>query len=102
MYLFANKIGPEGAKAISEILKNKAGLTCIGLSNNKLSKSGAVEIAKNGLMGKTNMVKISIENNGIGNEGLQEIAKALRNCRMIQEIYLYNNEIDDEPLKEFT
>jgi Ran GTPase-activating protein (RanGAP) involved in mRNA processing and transport len=46
-------------------------------------------------------VKISIENNSIGNVGLEAISQALVNCSTIQELYLYNNEIDDEPLNEF-
>ena len=45
---------------------------------------------------------MSIENNGIGNEGLKEIALALSNCNTIQELYLYNNELDDDPIKDFT
>ena len=63
--------------------------------------AGAVEIAKNGLEGKTSVQKISIENNVIGNEGLKAISLALANCKTMQEFYLYNNEIDDEPIEEF-
>ena len=51
--MFANKIDKEGAQSISAIIKNKQFLTCLGLSNNKLYKSGAIEIAKNGLYGKS-------------------------------------------------
>jgi Ran GTPase-activating protein (RanGAP) involved in mRNA processing and transport len=47
-------------------------------------------------------VKLSIENNCIGNEGLKAISIALKECRGLQEIYLYNNEIDDEPIEDFT
>ena len=50
----------------------------MGLSNNKLSTAGAVEIARNGLTGKTCMKKLSIENNVIGNEGLKAISIALK------------------------
>lgn len=53
LYLFANKIDMEGAQHISAIIRNKQFLTSLGLSNNKLYKSGAIEIAKNGLAGKT-------------------------------------------------
>jgi hypothetical protein len=53
LYLFANKINSEGAVHISAIIKNKAFLSCLGLSNNKLYKQGAVEIAENGLKGKS-------------------------------------------------
>ena len=80
LYLFANKINNEGAHYISAMIKNKSFLSCLGLSNNKLYKSGAIEIAQNGLRDKTQLVKISIENNGIGNEGLKEMSLALKNC----------------------
>ena len=45
LYLFANKIDQEGATCISAMIKNKDKLTCLGLSNNKLMKNGACEIA---------------------------------------------------------
>lgn len=99
--MFANKIGEEGAGNISAMIKTKSKLTCLGLSNNKLGSSGAVEIAMQGLTGKNQMVKLSIENNGIGNPGVQAISQALRNCTRLQEIYLYNNDIDDDPLEHF-
>ena len=48
------------------------------------------------------LTKISIENNGIQNSGLKAIAQALKECRLIQEFYLYNNELDDDPIEDFT
>jgi Ran GTPase-activating protein (RanGAP) involved in mRNA processing and transport len=102
LYLFANKIEPDGAHCISAIIKNKPKLSCIGLSNNRLGADGAIEIAQNGLEGKQELVKISIENNVIGNIGLRAISLALKDCHHLQEFYLYNNEIDDEPITEFT
>lgn len=45
---------------------------------------------------------MSIENNCIGNLGLKSISKALMECRNIQELYLYNNELDDDPIEDFT
>ena len=86
---------------ISQIIKNKSFLTTLGLSNNKLGKDGAIELAENGLRGMSQLVKVSIENNGIGNIGLEAISMSLAHCRTMQELYLYNNEIDDEPIDEF-
>jgi Ran GTPase-activating protein (RanGAP) involved in mRNA processing and transport len=100
LYLFANKIDPDGAKHISAILKNKTKLTCLGLSNNKLLSPGASEIAT-AIAGKREITKLSIENNLISNAGLMALSKALKECSMIQEIYLYNNELDDEPIEDF-
>ena len=100
-YLYANKIGPEGARNISSIIRNKQKLTALGLSNNKLSDTGAMEIAQNGLAGKRFIVKLSLENNGIRNDGLEAISKSLMENTQLQEIYLYNNELDDEPIDVF-
>ena len=71
------------------------------MSNNKLGSDGAEELAKNGLQGKRGLIKLSIENNSISNSGLKAISLALRDCQQIQEIYLYNNDIDDEPIGDF-
>ena len=100
--MFANKIDKDGAQCISEMIRNKQFLTCLGLSNNKLYKAGAMEIAQNGLNGKTQLVKLSIENNGIGTDGLAAISRALKHCRGIQELYLYNNELENESMEEFS
>lgn len=74
LYLYANKITPEGARSIGNIIKNKMKLTALGLSNNKLSDTGCTELANNGLMGKRFLTKLSLENNGIGNEALEAIS----------------------------
>lgn len=101
LYLFANKIDATGAEAISAMIKNKVKLNTLGLSNNRLAKDGAIEIAKNGLEGKREILKLSIENNVIGNKGLEAICKSLNQCTQMQEFYIYNNEIDDEPIERF-
>ena len=71
------------------------------MSNNKLGATGAVEIAEKGLKGKTELIKLSIENNGICNAGVESISKNLKDCNSFQEIYLYNNDIDDDPIDMF-
>lgn len=37
----------------------------------------------------------------MGNKALEAICDALKHCTKLQEIYLYNNELDDEPLESF-
>jgi Ran GTPase-activating protein (RanGAP) involved in mRNA processing and transport len=101
LYLFANKIEEDGAGFISNIIASKENLQCLGLSNNKLGATGAVEIAEKGLKGKTELIKLSIENNGICNAGVESISKNLSQCNSFQEIYLYNNDIDDDPIDMF-
>ena len=82
LYLFANKIDPDGAKHISAILKNKSRLSCLGLSNNKLLSQGAHEIASS-INGKRELTKLSIENNLITNQGLMYLSKAMSECHLI-------------------
>ena len=48
------------------------------------------------------MIKLSLEGNLIGSEGLKAISKALSDCTELTEIYLYNNQIEDEGLEEFS
>lgn len=60
-----------------------------------------VKIAEKGLHGKTDITKLSLENNGIGNQGLKALSLSLMHCKKLQELYLYNNELDDDPLNEF-
>jgi len=101
LYLFANRIGPDGSKQISAMIKNKAKLTSLGLSNNKLNDTGCIELAQNGLVGKRFLVKLSFENNGMGNTALEALSASLMDCQSIQELYLYNNELDDDPIENF-
>lgn len=101
LYLFANKIEAEEGKHIAAILKGKSKLTCLGLSNNKLGATGACYIADDGLKGNACLVKLSIENNGISNAGLESLSEALKLNNSLQEIYLYNNDIDDDPINSF-
>ena len=82
LYLFANKIDPDGAKHIASILKNKTRLSCLGLSNNKLLSQGCIEIA-GAITGKRELTKLSIENNLITNAGLKSLSLAMNQCNMI-------------------
>lgn len=78
--MFANRIGPDGSKQISTMIKNKAKLATLGLSNNKLNDTGTIELAQNGLAGKRCLVKLSFENNGMGNTALEAMSAALMDC----------------------
>ena len=53
------------------------------------------------MAGKRMLVKISFENNGMGNTALEAVFASLLDCTGIQELYLYNNELDDEPIENF-
>lgn len=48
------------------------------------------------------MVRLSLESNLIGNLGLIGLSKALIDNEVLEELYLYNNEIDDDSIDAFT
>ena len=83
------------------MLYNKVGLTNLGLSNNMITTGGARELAPC-LEGLTKLQKLSMESNLIGNAGCNAIAQALKKNISLREIYLYNNELDDDTIEDFT
>ena len=99
--LYSNDINSEGAKVIAQMIKDKVHMKCLGLSNNYIGHMGAREIAaecQNALFG---LVKLSLESNLIGNMGMTGLAKALTENECLEELYLYNNELDDDCVDDF-
>jgi Ran GTPase-activating protein (RanGAP) involved in mRNA processing and transport len=99
--LYSNDINSEGAKVIAGLLSDKVNLKCLGLSNNYIGHGGAREIAavcQDSLFGLT---RLSLESNLIGNMGLMGLSKALIENETLEEIYLYNNEVDDDSMRAF-
>jgi len=43
-----------------------------------------------------------MESNLIGNDGLQAISRALVNITTLKEIFLYNNDLDDDTMEEMS
>lgn len=82
-------------------MANKVNLRTLGLSNNYIGQSGAREIAavcQDALFG---LVRLSLESNLIGNLGLIGLSKAMIDNESLEELYLYNNEIDDDSIDAF-
>jgi hypothetical protein len=48
------------------------------------------------------LVRLSLESNLIGNLGLIGLSKAMIDNETLEELYLYNNEIDDDGIDAFT
>jgi Leucine-rich repeat (LRR) protein len=101
LYLYSNDLPETQAKNISLMIKNKTNLTILGLSNNKLGQVGACDLANEGLKGKFDLMKLSLESNLINNQGLRAVSEALMDNKELVELYLYNNELEDEPLLDF-
>lgn len=99
--LYSNDINSEGAKVIAGLLKDKINLKSLGLSNNYIGHGGAREIASVCQESLFGLTRLSLESNLIGNIGLQGLSKALIENETLEEIYLYNNEIDDESMSMF-
>jgi Leucine Rich repeat len=47
------------------------------------------------------LTKLSLEGNSIGSRGLRAISEALADNFEIREIYLYNNQIEDDGIEAF-
>ena len=62
---------------IAAIIAKKRKLTCLGLSNNQIGEEGATILAEQGLQGKDQLTKLSLEGNFIGSQGLIAVSKAL-------------------------
>jgi Ran GTPase-activating protein (RanGAP) involved in mRNA processing and transport len=53
------------------------------------------------LADKTALTKLSLEGNSIGSRGLRAISEAITENQDIREIYLYNNQIEDDGIDAF-
>ena len=47
------------------------------------------------------MTRLSLESNLIGNDGLAAVARALTENINLKEIFLYNNDLDDDTMRDF-
>ena len=81
---------------------NKASLKTLGLSNNIIGQGGARELSQVCLPGLTNLTRLALESNLIGNLGLQGISTALAENESLEEIFLYNNDLDDDMMLNFS
>ena len=84
------------------MLVNKVKLQTLGLSNNIIGQGGARELAQVCLGGLTSLTRLALESNLIGNLGLEGISKALVDNQSLQEIFLYNNDLDDDTMLDFS
>ena len=84
------------------MLANKSRLKTLGLSNNIIGQGGARELASTCLAGLHSLTRLALESNLIGNLGLEAIARALVDNTTLKEIFLYNNDLDDDTMREFS
>ena len=86
---------------MAKIIQSKRKLTALGLSNNQIGTEGAMHIASTALADKLSLTKLSLEGNSIGSRGLRAISEAMMANTELKEIYLYNNQIEDDGLDIF-
>ena len=92
--LSSNTIGPSGAAAIAEALKNNTALTYLRLDSNSIGASGAAAIAEV-LKGNTALTSLHLNSNNIGDIGAVAIVEALKSNTALTYLNLYNNNIGD-------
>jgi len=81
------------------MLVNKTKLRTLGLSNNMIGIGGARELASVCIADLVSLTRLSMESNLIGNDGLLAISNALVNNTSLKEIFLYNNDLDDDTME---
>lgn len=99
--LYSNEIDAEGAQCIAEMLVGKSKLRTLGLSNNIIGTGGARELAQVCLRDLTSLTRLALESNLIGNAGLEAVARALAENTTLEQIFLYNNDLDDDTMRDF-
>ena len=100
--LYSNEIDAEGASYVAQTLVNKKKLCTLGLSNNIIGVGGARELASICLAELPCLTRLALESNLIGNVGLSAISKALVENTSLTQIFLYNNDLDDDTMREFS
>ena len=84
------------------MLVNKVKLQTLGLSNNMIGRGGSKEIAQVCLSELKCLTRLALESNLIGNDGLEAISQALADNQSLVEIFLYNNDLDDDSMLDFS
>lgn len=85
-------LGVEGAKELSEILKENISLRKLILDDNKIGNTGARALSE-ALRINTTMKELSLFNNGIDDRGMIPLGDALRQNNTLRRINLVKNEI---------
>ena len=67
-----------------------------------IGRGGSKEIAQVCLGELKCLTRLALESNLIGNDGLEAISQALADNQSLVEIFLYNNDLDDDSMLDFS
>lgn len=90
-----NNVGPDGAKALAELLKINAALKKIGLDSNQINAEGAIFLA-DAIKSNTSLMELTVDSNNIGSNGAKALAESLKFNATLKYISLNNNHIGTE------
>ncbi|KAH7036113.1 hypothetical protein BKA57DRAFT_429798 [Linnemannia elongata] len=90
--LRSNKIGDDGAQALSEALKTNSTLTTLDLYNNSIGPNGAQALSK-ALKTNSTLTTLNIHRNRIGPDGAQALSEALKTNSTLTTFNLSFNRI---------
>jgi Leucine-rich repeat (LRR) protein len=99
LLLGGNALGPEGAKMVAEMIKNKPSLKHLDIRFNEIRDEGMIDIAC--AISHTSIKYLYVEGNEITNGGCEALAKALLENTTIEELYLGANSIGPEGAASF-
>lgn len=94
--LAGNKIGAEGGKEVAQMLRECKSLEELRLGGNELGDDGAREIAHALQEANGSLRILSLDNNSIGDDGTKELASVLTQDDSLPRIDLSNNKIGDQ------
>ena len=90
-----NNVGPDGAKALAELLKINSTLKKISLDSNQINAEGAIFLA-DAIKSNTSLIELALTNNNIGSNGAKALAESLKINSTLKDISLHSNNIGTE------
>jgi hypothetical protein len=97
LYLHYNRIGDTGFSAIGTSLRGR-NMYNINFRKNVLGDKGILDLGL-ALRRMTRLTYINLSGNQIGNGG-KILGKTFRDCKILREVYLQDNYMDDEAIVE--
>jgi len=89
-----NYIGPDGAKALADVLKSNTTIRYFDIANHKIGANGAIDFAGL-LIANRSLENLNLSNNKIGDVGALQLGGALQHNAALKNLNLSNNKIGD-------
>jgi len=99
--LSKDKIGDNGAKSLSDALRENTSLTTLSLGVNNIGDDGAMSLS-DALRKNTSLAILFLDKNDIGDDGAESLGDALRKNTSLSMLFLNKNDIGDDGAKSLS